>query len=86
MISPTTLSSRELNQDIGQAKRAARLGPVFITDRGKPAHVMMTIEQYRLLTGASASIIDMLALPEGVEAIDFEAPRANISAKPVDLS
>lgn len=36
--SPSTLSSRELNQDLGLAKPAALQGPVFITDRGKPSH------------------------------------------------
>lgn len=36
----TTLSSREFNQDTSRAKKAALIGPVFITDRGKPAHVI----------------------------------------------
>ena len=31
----TTLSSRELNQDVAKAKNAAQDGPVFITDRGR---------------------------------------------------
>ena len=30
----TTLSSRQFNQDAGGAKKAAKKGPVFITDRG----------------------------------------------------
>ena len=48
----TTLTSRELNQDIGRAKRAAQHGPVFITDRGKPAHVLLSIDEYLRLTNA----------------------------------
>ena len=40
----TTVTSRELNHDIGRAKKAAKSGPVFITDRGKPAHVLLSIE------------------------------------------
>lgn len=47
----TTLSSREFNQDMSGAKKAARKGPVFITDRGRPAHVLMSIEDYRRLAG-----------------------------------
>jgi prevent-host-death family protein len=47
----TTLSSREFNQDTGRAKQASRSGPVFITDRGRPAHVLITIEEYQKLTG-----------------------------------
>jgi prevent-host-death family protein len=86
LVNITTFSSRQFNQDASKVKKAAQSGPVFITDRGKPAHVLMTIEQYRLMTGASASIIDMLALPEGQEEVAFEAPRANISVTAADLS
>lgn len=80
-----TLSSREFNQDASKAKKAAQGGPVFITDRGRPAHVLLTIEAYQKLTGGSASIVDMLALP-GVEDIEFEAPRAGKLYRPADLS
>ena len=41
------VSSREFNQNTSRAKRAAKKGPVFITDRGRPAHVFLTIEEYR---------------------------------------
>lgn len=70
----TTLSSRDFNRDTGAAKRAAQRGPVFITDRGRPAHVLLSIEDYRRLTNAPASIIDLLAMPEAAE-IEFEPPR-----------
>lgn len=70
----TTLSSREFNQDRGRAKRAARKGPVFITDRGKPSLVLLTVEEYEKLSGKRDSIADMLAMP-GAEDIDFEPPR-----------
>lgn len=70
----TTLSSREFNQDTSRAKRAAQYGPVFITDRGKPAHVLLSIEEYQRLTHKQASIIDLLAMPEAAD-IEFEPPR-----------
>lgn len=41
----TSVTSREFNQDVSKAKRAATEGPVFITDRGRPAHVLLTIAQ-----------------------------------------
>lgn len=82
---PITLSSRELNQDIGQAKRAARLGPVFITDRGKPSHVLLSIDDYRRLTSQHRSLADALAMP-GLADIDFEPTRADIRAHIPDLS
>jgi prevent-host-death family protein len=80
----TTVSSREFNQDTSKAKKAAQAGPVFITDRGRPAHVLMTIEQYQVLIGPAANIVDLLAMPDAVEA-DFKAPRADGLYRPADL-
>ena len=57
------LSSLDFNQDLSQAKRIARLEPVFVTDRGKPTHVLMSIDAFRQLTGQSESIVDLLAMP-----------------------
>lgn len=70
----TTLSSRQFNQDIGKAKRAARTGPVFITDRGNPSHVLLSVEQYRQLIGKKENILDLLAMPALAD-IDFDPPR-----------
>ena len=81
----TTLSSREFNQDTSRAKKAARNGPVFITDRGRPAHVLLTIEDYQRMSAGTASIIDMLAMP-GIEDIDFEPGRVGTIFQPADLS
>jgi len=81
----TTLSSREFNQDASRAKKAANEGPVFITDRGRPAHVLISIEEYQRLVGGRPSIVDLLAMP-GMDGIDFEAPRAEGLTRPADLS
>lgn len=81
----TTLSSRELNQDIGRAKRAAAQGPVFITDRGKPAHVLLSIEDYRRFAGQRRSLAEALAMP-GLSDIAFDPPRASIHSKSADLA
>ena len=50
---PNTMSSREFNQDLAKAKRAAKQGPVTITDRGKPAFVLMKHQDYLRLSGTS---------------------------------
>ena len=50
----TTISSREFNQHISEAKKAANKGPVFITDRGRPAHVLLSIKEYQQLSGSKA--------------------------------
>jgi prevent-host-death family protein len=67
----TTISSRTFNQDIGSAKRAALEGPVFITDRGHPAHVLLSIDEYQKITEQKTSIVELLAMPEAAD-IDFE--------------
>lgn len=81
----TTLSSRQFNQDTGKAKKAAKNGPVFITDRGRPAHVLLSIEQYQSLVAPTESIIDLLATP-GAEKVKWVAPRVRKLSKPVDLT
>lgn len=81
----TTISSREFNQDASGAKRAALNGPVFITDRGRPAHVLLSIEAYQKLAGRQKSILDLLADPE-VANVEFTPGRVEIRARPVDLS
>jgi len=82
----TTLSSREFNQDTSRAKKAATNGPVFITDRGKPAHVLLSIEEYQRITGRQESIIDRLGLPLGVEDVEVEFPRLNELPRSADFS
>lgn len=80
-----TMSSREFNQDSGSAKRAARDGPVFITDRGRPAHVLMTIEDYRRLNGdREPTMVDLLAM-DGADEVEFDPPRLNLVLRPVDF-
>ena len=70
----TTISSREFNQDTSRAKKAAKEGPVFITDRGQPAHVLLSIEQYRELTGGPMTLAEALRQPD-VPDFDFTPPR-----------
>lgn len=67
------VSSREFNQDVSQAKRAARIEPVFVTDRGRPTHVLMSIDFFRQLTGPTETIVDLLALPASPEVDAAEA-------------
>jgi prevent-host-death family protein len=70
------VSSRDFNQDVSQAKRAARIEPVFITDRGRPTHVLMSIDAYRQMSGQTESIVDLLAMPSPPEADAGEPPRS----------
>lgn len=80
----TTLTSRQFNQNASEAKKSADEGPVFITDRGRPAHVLLSIEAYRKLTGQTQNIADLLASDD--DADDFEFPRHPDLARAADLS
>ena len=81
----TTVTSRGLNQDVARAKKAAKSGPVFITDRGKPAHVLLSIEDYRRLAGQARSLTEALSMP-GLADIEFNPARTRIEATAPDLS
>jgi len=81
----TTLSSRQFNQDASKAKKAAKAGPVFITDRGRPAHVLLTFAEYKRITGGRTKIADLLAMP-GSEDIELDIPQLRDLAQPADLS
>lgn len=85
-MSITTLSSREFNQDTSRAKKATAEGPVFITDRGRPAHVLLSIEEYQRLTGGQGDLIDQLGLPAGIEDVELEIPPMRDRARPADFS
>ena len=81
----TTLSSRQFNQDASKAKKAAKAGPVFITDRGRPAHVLLTFGEYKKITGGRTKIADLLAMP-GIEDIELEIPQLRDRAQSADIS
>ncbi|WP_119269449.1 type II toxin-antitoxin system Phd/YefM family antitoxin [Taklimakanibacter deserti] len=81
----TTLTSREFNQDTSRAKKAAKKGPVFITDRGRPAHVLLSIEEYQRLKNKGRSIVDMLAMPPGTEDVELEIPPRRDLARSADF-
>ena len=81
----TTLSSRGFNQDTSRAKKAASQGPVLITDRGRPAHDLLSIEEYRHLSGQRRNLVDALSMP-GLAEIDFDPPRLGHRGRSADLS
>ena len=81
----TTLTSREFNQDTARAKKAAAKGPVVITDRGAPSHVLLSYDRYLALSGGTPDIVDLLGMPEAAD-IAFDPPKAHIAGRPVNLS
>jgi len=84
-MTTTTMSSREFNQDTAGAKKAAARGPVVITDRGRPAHVLMSYERYQELTGPDSTIVDLLGMP-AVGDIEFEPAPIGQIVREADLT
>lgn len=75
-MSTTAISSRKLKQDTSGAKKASRLAPVIITDRGKPAHVRLSRKAHEKLTGPGTSIVEILAMAELAD-FDLHTQRAS---------
>lgn len=84
-MSQTTMSSREFNQNLAGAKRAANNGPVVVTDRGEPAFVLMTHADYRRLVGQGRSLVDLLRQDEPDADFAFEPPRLDNLVRPVEF-
>lgn len=80
-MSHVTFSSREFNQHVSRAKRAADDGPVVITDRGKPAYVLMSHDEFSRLAGTKPNIVDLLRMP-GIEDIELDIPKRQIDTRP----
>ena len=77
-----TFSSRDFTRDVSAAKRAAVDGPVFITDRGRPAFALLKIDDYYRMAGQSKpSLLDIMDSIPGGEAIEFDPPRLKLQIK-----
>jgi len=70
----SVMSSREFNQDTGKAKKLTEMGPVIITDRGKPVHVLLSFEDYQKLARQGKTIAEMLSM-NAEDDIDFDPPK-----------
>jgi prevent-host-death family protein len=81
----TKISSREFNQNVSRARRAADSGPVIITDRGEPSYVLLRHDEYQRLTKDEPGIRELLYCP-GMEDIEFDPPKlGNGIFRPADL-
>jgi prevent-host-death family protein len=81
-----TFSSRDFTRDVSAAKRAAVDGPVFITDRGRPAFALLKIDDYYRMAGKIApSLLEVMDGIAGGEGIDFDPPRLKIQIPAASL-
>ena len=77
-----TMSSREFNQSTGIAKVAALTGPVLVTDRGRPSHVLMSYDHYRRLTNGTRTLADAMGSTSDAGDVQLELPERNSVASP----
>ena len=85
-MSVHTFSSRDFTRDVSAAKRAAANGPVFITDRGRPAFALLQITDYNRLAGKSElSLLDVMDSIPSDENIEFDPPKLNLSFKAAEF-
>lgn len=81
-----TFSSRGFARDVSAAKRAAADGPVFITDRGRPAFALLKIDDYyRMVEHNEPTLLDVMDGIPGGEQIEFNPPCLNFQSQPTTL-
>ena len=85
-MSVHTFSSRDFTRDVSAAKRAAVDGPVFITDRGRPAFALLNIDDYYRMVGQSEpTLLELMDGIAGGADIEFDPPRLKHQSQPVTL-
>jgi hypothetical protein len=81
-----TFSSRDFTRDVSAAKRAADEGPVFITDRGRPAFALLKIDDYYRIVGqCEPTLLAVMDSIPGGSNIEFDPPRLNIRSRTAAL-
>ena len=71
----TTVSAREFNQNASAALRLAAEEPVFITKRGTPTNVILSIEDYQRLQPRRSLADALSTMSAEAGEIDFEIDR-----------
>jgi prevent-host-death family protein len=79
----TTFTAAEFNQRPSQVKRAARLEPVFITEHGRPAFVLLTIDDYERHHAPPGNLAEFLKMDDDIE---FEIEPLGVALTAADLS
>lgn len=82
------MTSREFNQQVNKAQKAAQIAPVIITNRGKPAFVLMTYDEFEKRDPApKKSLIELLGDADPACAdIEFDIPpRSPAQRRPVEF-
>ena len=80
-----TITSRDLTRNFAAAKRSAVGGPVVITDHGRPAFALLSIDDYnRLAREQPISLLDAMDAIACDEAPDLDAVRRAVEIRTTD--
>lgn len=84
-----SMTAREFNQSVARAQRIADVEPVLVTRHGKPAYVLLGIDEYERLAPSAPqkSLLDLLAMSNDALAHDdgeFDRILADIRANTPD--
>ena len=86
-MSVQTFSSRDFTRDVSLAKRAAAKGPVFVTDRGRPAFALLSIDDYyRIIGQHEQTLLSLMDAIPGGEGIEFDPPVLNFQSRIPELN
>ena len=80
-----TATSQEFNRQASALRLRATAAPLLITDRGRPAHVLMSYAAYQALQGTAQSVADLLAMPVA-DQLDEVLQSSRDKARSADLS
>lgn len=66
-----TTTSKEFNRQASALRRSASREPLLITERGRPAHVLMSYAAYQALQAPVQSVADALAMsvPDALDTV-----------------
>jgi len=78
-----SITSREFNHDVGRAKRAAKVEPVIITDRGEPAFVLLTYDDFERMR-PKRTLLDIFRMDEDIE-IEFDPQPSRALPRPFEF-
>ena len=76
----TTLSDQQVAKNFTEASRIAEKGPVIITKKGKPSHVLLTYDAYKQLVSGDTSIARLFYYP-GAADVELETSSTQIAGQ-----
>jgi len=85
-LTTTTITLEEFENDLESARNAAANGPVFLTENGVNACVLLTLEEYRRIGGDCEGIEDLLPEPEAAGSESEPLRLGDGPIRPADLS